>query len=171
MNGGSSAVRVTDAELRAAELQAIAALSPGKGEPPNAPQYLAILDDMLAAAIAHREGRLADAMARIEAAGTAYAALPVDFGPPIPLKPPHELAGEWLLAANRPAEALRAFDQGLQRTPRRTLSLLGRARSLAASGEADAAREAYAELAKEWANAEPDLPALAEVRAGAVASN
>jgi tetratricopeptide (TPR) repeat protein len=76
-----------------------------------------------------------------------------------------------LLAAKRPAEALIAFDRALALAPRRAQSLLGRARALAANGDADAARQAYAELAAIWKDAEPDLPVLAEVRAGAAGAD
>lgn len=91
-----------------------------------------------------------------------------DFGPPATVKPPHELAGELLLQAGRPKEALAEFDLTLKVAPNRALSLLGRARALAVGGDAHASAQAYAQLAAIWRDADADLPELAEVRGGAV---
>ena len=67
-------------------------------------------------------------------------------GPPDPMKPASELYGEMLLEANRPGEAVAAFEQSLLRTPKRTPSLLGLARSSAQAGNLAAARRAYTEI-------------------------
>ena len=71
-------------------------------------------------------------------------------GAPNPLKPPHELYGEALLATGRPEEALAVFERSLQRMPNRPLSLRGLARAHAALGNADEARKAYAQLESGW---------------------
>ena len=63
------------------------------------------------------------------------------------VKPAHELLGEMLLARKRPAEARREFEAALARAPRRALSLLGLARSLARTGERELSRATYSELA------------------------
>ena len=81
-------------------------------------------------------------------------------GAPNPLKPAHELYGEALLAANRPAQAADQFRTSLKRTPNRPLSLLGLARSYAALGDEDAAREEYQKLAEVWKGR--DFPVLKE---------
>jgi tetratricopeptide (TPR) repeat protein len=47
------------------------------------------------------------------------------IGPPVLLKPVHELYGEFLLTQNRPAEALKQFEASLARAPKRVLSLKG----------------------------------------------
>ena len=49
---------------------------------------------------------------------TSYA-----YGPPQIVKPSFELYGEWLLAMNKPKEALAQFEQSLQLAPGRMLSL------------------------------------------------
>jgi tetratricopeptide (TPR) repeat protein len=121
---------------------------------------------MLTGAIDAREGRAEAGLSRILAAATRYESLPYDFGPPVTFKPPRELAGEILLQQHRPKEALAEFDLALKMAPRRALSMLGRARALAAMGDASAARKAYAELAAMWRRADPDLPELQEARAG-----
>ena len=91
--------------------------------------------------------------------------LPVDFGPPVAVKPPHEYAGELLLRAGRADAAQAEFASSLQAAPRRAHSLLGLARANQALGNAEAARKAYEELAGIWASADAELPELAEARA------
>jgi hypothetical protein len=56
-------------------------------------------------------------------------------GPANPLKPAHELYGEALLSAGKPKEALQAFQTSLSRTPNRSLSMQGLARSYTALGD------------------------------------
>ncbi len=112
-----------------------------------------------------RAERERQALAAIERAAADEDAASYEFGPPVVVKPAHELAGELLLDLGRPAEARRHFEQALARAPRRSLSLLGLARAAARSGDAAAARRAYADLARSWRQADPDLPELAEVRA------
>ncbi len=52
-------------------------------------------------------------------------ALTFEFGPPIPVKPAHELYGEELQAAHRPKEARDEFQRALARAPKRVQSLRG----------------------------------------------
>jgi hypothetical protein len=51
------------------------------------------------------------------------------YGPPGLIKPSHELFGEILLRAGKPAEAAEQFRVALQRQPNRARSLLGAARA------------------------------------------
>ena len=71
-------------------------------------------------------------------------------GAPNPLKPVHELHGEALLAADRPREAIDAFEASLLRTPNRPLSLRGLARAHAALGEHAEASALYGRLLQGW---------------------
>jgi hypothetical protein len=48
------------------------------------------------------------------------------YGPPQVAKPSFELYGEWLLAMNKPREALQQFEQSLKAAPGRRLSLEGK---------------------------------------------
>lgn len=150
-------------------LQAIARQAPDDNDAliPHTDAYLGIMEKMLDGAIAVHEGHADAGLALIHSAAAQYDALPFDFGPPVPLKPPHELAGEALLGSGRPRQALPEFEAALKLAPRRALSMLGRARALRAMGDASGAARAYAELATLWHGADADLPALAEVRAGA----
>jgi len=137
-------------------------------------EYLGIAGDLLEAMIAQRAGERDTAHSLAARAGANSDALPVEFGPPAIFKPPHELAGELLLADKQPQAALAQFDLSLKTAPMRAESLLGRARALKASGNSAEAARAYGELAAVWKNADGDFPALAEVRReskGAVAES
>lgn len=129
--------------------------------------YLSIEADMLQALIDAGDKKLDGAIALVRDAAKRSDAIPFQFGPPITVKPAHELAGELLLRANKPREAVAEFDLALKTTPNRAQTLLGRARALKAAGDTTAAREAFAQLAAQWHGADADLPALVEVRTGA----
>ncbi len=84
------------------------------------------------------------------------------YGPPVPVKPSHELYGEMLLELGRLAEARDQFAQALDRAPRRALSLLGLARAAARSSDQATARQTYGELQTIWSHADRDLPEVRE---------
>jgi predicted Zn-dependent protease len=85
-------------------------------------------------------------------------------GPPPLIKPTHELFGEILLRAGKPAEAAEQFKISLLRQPNRARSLLGAARAAAQSGNQSAALTAYATLIDQWKQADSGLPELREAR-------
>jgi tetratricopeptide (TPR) repeat protein len=85
-------------------------------------------------------------------------------GPPSLIKPSHELFGEILLSANRPKEAAEQFGIALLRQPNRARSLLGVARASAKNGDTKAALEAYSKLARQWNQADANLPELREAQ-------
>lgn len=85
-------------------------------------------------------------------------------GPPVLIKPSHELFGEILLRAGRPAEAAAQFRNALLRQPNRARSLLGAARAAAQSGDQAGAAAAYAKLLDQWQQADEALPELREAR-------
>jgi tetratricopeptide (TPR) repeat protein len=86
------------------------------------------------------------------------------YGPPILIKPTHELFGEILLRAGKPAEAAEQFKVALLRQPNRARSLLGVARAAAQSGNQSAALTAYAALLDQWKRADAGLIELREAR-------
>ncbi|HXC70449.1 MAG TPA: hypothetical protein VN644_10755 [Pyrinomonadaceae bacterium] len=85
-------------------------------------------------------------------------------GPPILIKPTHELFGEILLRAGKPAEAAAQFKTALVRQPNRARSLLGAARAAAKTGDLSAATAAYAKFVEQWKQADESLPELREAR-------
>lgn len=110
-------------------VQGVIKQAPDADEAASTSGYLHVMERMLDGAIAHAEGRTDAALASVADAAARFDTIPFDFGPPATLKPPHELAGEILLAAGRAEEALREFDLALKWAPKRALSLAGRARA------------------------------------------
>ena len=86
------------------------------------------------------------------------------YGPPNLIKPTHELFGEILLRAGKPAEAAEQFKVALQRQPNRARSLLGAARAAAQTGNQSGALTAYATLIEQWKQADASLLELREAR-------
>lgn len=85
-------------------------------------------------------------------------------GPVYPLKPSHELYGELLAQMGRHQEAIAQFQTSMTRTPNRTATLLGLARSSAKVGDLETATASYEKLQRLLADADADVPFLAEVR-------
>ncbi|MBX7456720.1 hypothetical protein K3152_00520 [Qipengyuania sp. 1NDH17] len=77
------------------------------------------------ALVALAEGREAEALTMLEAAGAAEAALPEVFGPPPMTMPSYEMLGLELMLRGRKEEAAAAFDKALALAPGRRLSLQG----------------------------------------------
>ncbi|HTO74679.1 MAG TPA: tetratricopeptide repeat protein, partial [Thermoanaerobaculia bacterium] len=126
----------------------------------------AVLRQLLEARIEMADGNRDRAITRAKSAAALEDGLNYEFGPPDVVKPAHELLGEMLLEAGRPADARKEFETALARYPGRALSLLGLARAASKAGDAAAAKDAYARLAAIWSRADTDVPELAEVRSG-----
>lgn len=139
----------------------VAAAKPDS-ENPQALDYLHILHDDLAGLVAAKSGDMDTAIALVRGAASRLDTMAFDFGPPVMVKPPHELLGELLLAVDRPGEAADAFTRSLQLAPLRSLSLLGLARAHKAAGHDVAAGASYRQLLAIWHQADADLAILAE---------
>ena len=85
-------------------------------------------------------------------------------GPPGLIKPAHELFGELLMRAGKPAEAIEQFKTSLLRQPNRARSLIGLARAAAQAGDKVAAEASYKQLLAQWQQADPELPELKEAK-------
>ncbi len=107
------------------------------------------------------------AIRQLEEAATLEDEQPFAFGPPVPVKPAHELLADVLLSTGHPAAAIEHYDRALGRTPGRAITLLGLARAAEAAGEGGRAVAAYAQLRVNWDNADADLADLAEIRGAA----
>ncbi len=84
---------------------------------------------------------------------------------PGPLIPARELQGDLLLALDRPAEALTAYEKTLEREPRRARALVGAARAAELTGQAEQARRRYTELLELMQGADAERPEPAVARA------
>ncbi|HEU4794319.1 MAG TPA: hypothetical protein VFT02_01735, partial [Pyrinomonadaceae bacterium] len=99
----------------------------------------------------------AKAIDLMKAATTLEEQMSPPLGPPILIKPSHELFGEILLRAGKPAEAAEQFKVALLRQPNRARSLLGAARAAAQTGDRAGAAATYAKLLEQWNQADQEL--------------
>ncbi len=81
--------------------------------------------DQLAGLVEIERGETDEGLALLKKAAQAEDALPLEFGPPHPVKPTFELLGEELQDAGRHGEAEAAFRRAVERTPGRTLAERG----------------------------------------------
>ncbi len=134
--------------------------SAGGGASKRAAQVMA---QQLEAILLFSEGRREEALVLARQAAVVEDGMSFEFGPPVPVKPAHELVGEMLMDLRRPREAIPAFETSLKRNPRRALSLLGLGRASMAVKDTARAMAAYGELRKIWKNADKGLPELREL--------
>jgi hypothetical protein len=80
------------------------------------------------------------------------------------LSPMRELLGELLLAANKPAEALREFERSLRVVPNRFRSLAGAGQAASQSGKKKLAESYFKQLLSMAGNADSERPALKTAR-------
>jgi tetratricopeptide (TPR) repeat protein len=151
IRGLAAAMNGSDIEPSIAGLQA----TRGNGE------IFALEIAALKASINKDHGRAIELMKQATALEEAMSA---PSGPPALIKPSHELFGEILLRAGKPAEAAEMFKVALQRQPNRARSLLGAARAAAQSGLQPGAFSAYSALMDQWKQADPNLAELREAR-------
>ncbi|WPP52835.1 tetratricopeptide repeat protein [Catalinimonas niigatensis] len=83
-------------------------------------------------------------------------------GPPDVVKPIHELYGEVLLEMGEAEQAMEAFGIALERTPRRSASLMGMARAAELLDERPTAFQYYQQFLKSWKNADPNQAEIPE---------
>jgi tetratricopeptide (TPR) repeat protein len=129
---------------------------------PRRPTFSAVGAREIEAVIAMKRGDVEGAIKLLQEAS----AMEDKFqfaGPPMILIA-HELLGDALVAAKRPAEAEVAYEQELKLTPNRSGALLGLARARAARSDSTGAAEAARRLLANWHGADADLAALGEVR-------
>jgi tetratricopeptide (TPR) repeat protein len=144
---GFAAVRRGDLIAARGSLAAMAARA-------GAPAGANALRLALEGAIAHAAGDGDAAVRLLREATVIEDDLPFEFGPPVIVKPTHELLGEVLLALGRPAEAQRAFDRALELAPNRALALRGLARAATAAGDTPKAEWAMDALREIWRGSE-----------------
>lgn len=148
---------------------------PPPGMPMSSPvgtdrRVAAIMAQQLEAVLIFSEGRRDEGLVLARQAAVVEDGLSFEFGPPLPVKPAHELVGDLLLDVRRPAEALDAYEASLARYPGRALSLLGLYRASVLTKNPERAREAATELRRIWNRADQGLPELREISAVASSS-
>ena len=130
-----------------------------------------VMAQQLEAALLFSEGRRGEALVLARQAAVVEDSLSFEFGPPVPVKPAHELVGELLMDLRQPKEAMQAFELSLKRNPKRALSLLGLGRAATAAKDTATARRAFGELREVWKKADKNLPELKEIGAVRPASS
>ncbi|MEM7351821.1 MAG: hypothetical protein AAF657_13570 [Acidobacteriota bacterium] len=115
----------------------------------------------LAGLIALTEGRVDEALVRLHKAVEIEESMELAFGPPLVVKPAHELLGEVLLELERPVEAIERFEQALARAPRRTAALRGLSQAGERGRDPEAARRPAEALASIQATS-AEAPSQAE---------
>jgi tetratricopeptide (TPR) repeat protein len=83
---------------------------------------------------------------------------------PGPLAPAHELLGDMLMEAGRPADALKEYETGLAKEPNRFRSVYGAGHAAELAGDGAKARSFYSDLLKICERADPARPELAHAR-------
>ena len=126
-----------------------------------APDLLRLAQHVVAARIAQAKGDLAAAETQLEMAIAIEGGLPY-LGPPYWYYPVRQTLGAVLLAAGKPAEAERAFQQSLIRTPNNGWALYGLREAQKAQGDAVGAQWTERLFKRAWAggDGEPELARL-----------
>ena len=123
--------------------------APGS-EAPGVRKTAEIMMQQLQAELWIGDGKREQALELLKKTAAEEDALTFEFGPPVPLKPAHELYADELLAAGHAKEAVAEYQHALERAPKRAQSLRGLAKAEAAAGEADASRNATEDLKSFW---------------------
>lgn len=118
----------------------------------------------ITAALQAARGEFGGAIKTMEEAARSVDAMPPPAGPPLLIKPVHELFAEILLQADHPREAAEQFAISLQRHPNRARSLLGVARAFAQAGDVQRATRFYERFRQQWEDARSELPELGVAR-------
>jgi tetratricopeptide (TPR) repeat protein len=127
------------------------------------PPMIEVMELEVAALARANAGRFEEAIELLRRATALEESLRPPSGPPDMLKPSHELFGDVLLGAGRPAEAAAQFKIALLRQPNRPRSLLGLARA-AKSTDAKLAARAYSDYLRTQERADTRAAELAEAR-------
>jgi tetratricopeptide (TPR) repeat protein len=141
---GMSAVHRGDqdgAKAAVTRLNALAREAESAGDTYNHWQNTILENQVLALTLLKNGDHDGAASAARNAAELEVQYMRVPSGPPKPMKPASELYADILLAANRPEQAIDAYERALQWVPQRTPSMRGLAAAAAKSGDTATADE------------------------------
>lgn len=163
---GLGAARTGDTEAARAARERLAELEAAvrDADQPYWARRVQVQRRSVSAWIALAEGRTGEAVETMTAAADTAGTMQKHPITPGSLQPARELLGDLLMEVDRPGEALEAYEASLEVWPRRYRSLLGAARAADRSGDAEAARGYYEELAELAADAHPDREGATEAR-------
>ena len=115
--------------------------------------------------IAYAEGRRDEALALMRKAAEIEAGTEKHPLTPGPLAPAREQLAEMLLAADRPADALKEFEAVQQVEPNRFRALAGAGRAAELAGDRAAAKRYYGQVVELTASADTSRPEIEAARA------
>jgi tetratricopeptide (TPR) repeat protein len=110
------------------------------------------------------QGRKSDALAMMRTAASAEDATEKSVVTPGPLAPAREMLGFMLLEADRPEEALRAFDTAIAKEPNRFLALYGAGRAAEKANQRERAKGYYKRVVEICKDAPAERPELVYAR-------
>lgn len=116
-----------------------------------------IMQHQLKSALLRHEGNVDEALKLLVKAADMENAMPMIYGPPVPIKPSNELLGEYYLASGEYSSAQNAFEAALARAPKRVLSLAGLAKAASKAGNQGVADSALATLREIRRDADADV--------------
>jgi hypothetical protein len=164
---GLAAKTTADADIYVAQMRAFRQDVDKAGVYLITPDLIEVMALEVAGLARANAGKFDEAIDLLRRATSLEESLRPPSGPPDMLKPSHELFGDVLLSAGRPAEAAQQYQTALLRQPNRPRSLLGLARA-AKGTDAKLAARAYADYLRtqERADSQADARAaeLAEAR-------
>ena len=124
------------------------------------------IQHMAAAAwIAYAEGRRDEALALMRSVADREAGTEKHVITPGPLAPAREQLAEMLLAADRPADALKEFEEVQQVEPNRFRALFGAGRAAELAGDRAAAKQYYGQVVEITASADTTRPEIEAAKA------
>lgn len=138
--------QLIEAKAALAALEELAPATPEKKEDTDLEVEVYRLELAGLIAVADRRGE--EGLEQLLEAASLEEQAPFGFGPPLPVKPAHELLGEYLTKKRRFEAAKEHYEKALERAPRRASSLRGLAEVLCARGGRDAASAVLATLAQ-----------------------
>jgi tetratricopeptide (TPR) repeat protein len=115
--------------------------------------------------LSHAQGQDEEALSDLTQASDLEASMDKHPVTPGSIVPTRELLGDLLLELNRPAQALRAYEETLATDPNRLRSVYGAAKAAASAGDAATAKTYYQQLILLEAHADGDTPELHEAKA------
>lgn len=101
---------------------------------PESPERDIQIDQILSLLLLE-EGNTKEALDLLQETVEAEAELPIDFGPPVIVKPSYELFGDVLMQLGNHEKALWAYEKQLERTPERRRSLEGHKKAVSGTSQ------------------------------------